>query len=170
MITQFSSVQLLSHVQLFVTPWTAACQASLSFIISQNLLKLMSIKSMMTSNHFILCCPLLLMPSIFPSIRVFSYKSALCIRYFTIICCCCSVAQSCLTLCDPTDCSIPGFSVLHHLLELVQIHVHWVSGAIQPSHPLLSPSPHALNLSQHQGLFKWVSSSHQVAKVLGLQL
>ena len=68
--------------------------------------------------------------------------------------CCCSAAQSCLTLYDPMDCSTPGFPVPHHLLELAQAHVHWVSDAIQPSHPLLSPSPPAFNLSQHQGLFK----------------
>ena len=71
----------LSHVQLFETPWTAARQASLSFTLSQSLLKFMSIQSMMPSNHFILCCPLLLMPSIFPSIRVFSNESTLCIRW-----------------------------------------------------------------------------------------
>ena len=77
--------------------------------------------------------------------------------------------QSYPTLCNPMDCSMPGFPVHHQLLELAQTQVHWVSDAIQPSHPLLSPSPPALNLSQHQGLFKWVSSSHQVAKVLELQ-
>ena len=77
----FSSVQLLSHVQLFVTPWTAACQASLSITNSQSLPKLMFIESVMPSNHLILCCPLLLLPSIFPSIRVFSNESALCIRW-----------------------------------------------------------------------------------------
>ena len=66
-------------------------------------------------------------------------------------------------LCDPTDCSAPGFSVLHHLLEFVQTCVHWVSDAIQPSHPLSSPFSPVFNLSQHQGVFKWVSSSHQVA-------
>ena len=65
----------------------------------------------------------------------------------------CSVAQSCLTLCDPMDCSTPGFPVLHYLLELVQTHVHRDSDAIQQSHPLLPPSPPAFNLSQHQGLF-----------------
>ena len=81
-----------------------------------------------------------------------------------------SVAQSCLTLCDPMDCSMSGFPVHHQLLEPTQTHVHWVSDAIQPCHPLLSHSPPALNLSQHQGLFQWVSSSHQVAKVLALQL
>ena len=84
-------------------------------------------------------------------------------------CCCCSVAKLCPTLCDPMDCNTPGFPVLHCLLELAQTHVHWVSDAIPPSHPLLSPSPPAFNLSQHQGLFQWVSSLHQVTKVLQLQ-
>ena len=78
-------------------------------------------------------------------------------------------AQSCPTLRDPMDCSTPGLPVHHQFPELAQTHVHWIGDAIQPSHPLSSPSP-ALNLSQHQGLFKWVSSSHQVAKVLELQL
>ena len=76
-----SSVQLLSRVQLFVTPWTAARQASLSFTIPQSLLKLMSTESVMPSNHLILCRPLLLLPSIFPSIRVFSKESVLRIRW-----------------------------------------------------------------------------------------
>ena len=81
-----------------------------------------------------------------------------------------SVAQSCLTLCNPMDSSTPGFPVHHQLLEFIQTHGHWVGDAIQPSHPVSSPSPHAFNLSQHQGLFKWVSSSHQTAKVLEFQL
>ena len=68
------------------------------------------------------------------------------------------------------DCSTPGFPVHHQLLGLTQTHVHLVGDAIQPSHPLSSPSPPAFNLSQHQGLFKWVSSSHQMAKVLEFQL
>ena len=80
-----------------------------------------------------------------------------------------SVAQLCLTLCDPMNCSMPGLPVHHQLPESTQTHVHWVGDAIQPSYPLSSPSPPALNLSQHQGLFKWVSSSHQVAKVLEFQ-
>ena len=79
--TWFSSVQLLSRVQLFATPWTAAHQASLSITNSQSLLKLMSIKAVMASNHLILCHPLLLRPSIFPSIRVFSSESVLHIRW-----------------------------------------------------------------------------------------
>ena len=81
-----------------------------------------------------------------------------------------SVAQSCLTLWEPMDCSTPGLPVHHQLPEFTQTHVHWVSDAIQPSHPLSSPSPPTRNLSQHQGLFKWVSSLHQVAKVLEFQL
>ena len=68
-------------------------------------------------------------------------------------CCCCSVAQLCLTLWNPVDCSMPGFPVLHYLLEFDQTHVHWISDAIQPSHLLLPPFPPALSLSQHQGIF-----------------
>ena len=81
-----------------------------------------------------------------------------------------SVAQSCLTLCNPMNHSTPGLPVHHQLPESTQTHVHRVGDAIQPSHPLSSPSPPALNLSQHQGLFKWVSSLHQMAKVLEFQL
>ena len=82
--------------------------------------------------------------------------------------CCFSVTQSCLILCDSMGCSTPGFLVLHRLPELAQTHVHLVSDAIQPSHPLSSPSP-AFNLPQHQDLFQWVSSLHQVTKVSKLQ-
>ena len=81
-----------------------------------------------------------------------------------------SVVQLCPTLCDPMDRSMPGLPVHHQLPEFTHTHVHWVGDAIQPSHPLSSPSPPAFNLSQHQGLFKWVSSSHQVAKILEFQL
>ena len=81
-----------------------------------------------------------------------------------------SVTQSCPTLCNPMDCNTPGFPVHHQLPELTQTHVHRVGDIIQPSHPLSSPSPPAFSLSQHQGLFKWVSSSHQVAGVLEFQL
>ena len=73
-------------------------------------------------------------------------------------------------LCDHMDCSTPGLLVHHQLWEFTQTHVHWVGDAIQPSHPLSSPSLPALNLSQHQSLFQWVSSSHQVAKVLEFNL
>ena len=80
-----------------------------------------------------------------------------------------SVAQSCPSVCNPKDCSTPGLPVHHHLLEFTQIHVHWVGDAIQSSHPLSSPSPPTFNLSQHQGLYQWISSSHEVAKVLEFQ-
>ena len=81
-----------------------------------------------------------------------------------------SVAQSCPTLCNSMDCSMPGFPVYHQLQELALTHVHWAGNAIQPSHPLSSPSPPAPNPSQHQGLCQWINSSHEVAKVLEFQL
>ena len=127
-----SSVQLLSCVWLFVTPWTVACQAPLSMEILQ---------------------ARILEWAALPSSRFSSVQSL-----------------SRVWLCDPMNCSTPGLPVHHQLLESTQTHVHWVGDAIQPSHPLSSPSPPALNLSQHQGLFKWVSPSHQVAKVLEFQL
>ena len=85
-------------------------------------------------------------------------------------CYCCSVTQSCPTLFDPMDCSIPGFPVLHSLLEFAQTHVHWIRDAIPPSHPLSPPSLPALNLGHHQGLYQWVGSSHQVAKYCGFSI
>ena len=81
-----------------------------------------------------------------------------------------SVTQSCPTLCDPMNCSTPGLSVHHQLPEFTQTHIHRVHDAIQPSHPQSSPSPPAPNSSQHQSLFQWVNSLHEVAKVLELQL
>ena len=96
------------------------------------------------------------------------------IFYFTLfwyVCrYCCSVTKSSLTLWDPMDRSTPGLPVHHQLLELARTHVHWVSDAIQPSHPLSFPSSPTFNLPQHQGLFQGVSSSQQVAKILELQL
>ena len=138
-------VQLLSHVRLFTTPWTAAQQASLSITNSQSLLKLMSIESMMPSNHLILCHPLRLRPSVFLSITVFSNESALHIRWPKYWSFSFSISpsseyfnfMSCLTLCNPTDCSTPGFSVHHQLPELTQTHVHRVSDAMQLSYPLM---------------------------------
>ena len=123
---------------------------------SQSLPKLMSIELVVTSNHLILCRPLLLLPSSFPSIRVFSNESALLIRWpkywssvqFS------SVAQSCPTLRDPMNHNTPGLPVHHQLPEFTQTHIHRVSDAIQPSHPRSSPSPPAPNPSQHQGLFQ----------------
>ena len=81
-----------------------------------------------------------------------------------------SVTQSCPTLCDPMNRSTPGLPVHHQLPEFTQTHVHRVSDAIQPSHPLSSPSPPAPNPCKHQSLFQWVNSSHEVAKVLEFQL
>ena len=81
-----------------------------------------------------------------------------------------SVSQSCPTLCDPMNCSTPGLPVHHQIPESTQTYVHQVGDVTEPFHPLLSPSHPALNLSQHQGLFQWVSSSHEVAKVLEFQL
>ena len=150
----FSSVQSLSRVRLFATPWITARQASLSITTSWSSLKLMSIESVMPSSHLILCHPLLLLPPIPPSIRVFSNESPLRMSWpmywswqyinFTghhLL----SSHQSCPTLCDPTECSIPGFPVLHNLLEVAQTHVHWVGDAFQPPHPLSPSSPPALN-------------------------
>ena len=80
------------------------------------------------------------------------------------------ITKSCPTLCNPMNCSTLGFPILHYLPKFAQTHIQWVDDAIQPSHPLLPPYSPALNLSQHQGLFQWDSSSHQVAKVLDFQL
>ena len=120
-------IQLFSHVPLFATPWTAACQATLSIINSWSLLKLMIIESVMPSNHLILCRPFLLLPSGFPSFRVFSNESVLCIRWakywsfsFSISpsnelisfrLSCVQSLKLCLTLCDPMDCNLTFSSV-----------------------------------------------------------
>ena len=84
--------------------------------------------------------------------------------------CCFLAAKSHLTVCNPMDCSTPGSSVLHYLLEFAQTYVHWIGDAIQPFHPLLPPFPFAFTLSHHHGLFQWTGSSQQVANVLKLQL
>ena len=158
LIIQFSSVQLLSCVRPFVTPWITACQASLSITNSQSSLKFMSIESVMPSSisssvvPFSSCPQSLPASGSFPMSQLYSLFS--------------SVTQSCWTLCDPTNRGMPGLPVHHQLPEFTQTHVHQVGDAIQPSHPLSSPSPPALNPSQHQSLFQWVNSSHEVAKVL----
>ena len=89
---------------------------------------------------------------------------------YNMSCCCCSVVQSCPTLCDPTDCSTPGLPIPHRLPEFAQVHVHCISDAVQPSHPLMTSSPSALDLSQHYGVFQYVICSHQMTKILELQL
>ena len=88
----------------------------------------------------------------------------MCLRNYRILLQFSSVTQLCSTLCDPMDCNMLGFPVHQQLPELAQSHVHWVSDTIQPLHSLSSPSPPSFSLSQHQGLFQWVSSSHQVTK------
>ena len=92
------------------------------------------------------------------------------ISAFMLMLYCYSVTQSCPTLCDSMDCTRPGLSVPHYLPKFSQVHVHCISDAIQPSHPLTPSSPSALNFSQHQGLFQWVSCSHQMAKILEFRL
>ena len=94
------------------------------------------------------------------------YHYFICFSFFN----CCSIVKSCPTLCNAMNYSLPPFPALHSLQEFAQTHVHWVSDAIQQFHPLLPSSPFTLHLFQHQGLFRWISSSHQVAKVLELQL
>ena len=121
------------------TPWTAAHQASLSITNSWSLLKLMSIVSIMPSSHLILCRPLLLPSSKFLSLFLTQFSS---------------VTQSCSTLCDPMDCSTPGFPVHHQLLELAQTHDHRVGDAIQPSHPPLSPFSSCLQSFPASGSFQ----------------
>ena len=158
-----TSVQLSSVAQSCLTlcdPMES--QASLSMNNSRSLLKPMSLESVMPSNHLILCCPLLLPPSIFPSIRVFSSELVFHIRWpkywsfsFSISSVqFSSVAQSCPTLGDPMNHSTPGLPAHHHLPEFTQTHIHRVRDSIQPSHPLSSPSSPAPNPSQHQSLFQ----------------
>ena len=134
----FSSVLSLSRVRLFATPWTVALEGSMSITTSQSLPKLMSIESLIPSNHLMLCHTF---SSCLQSPRVRSSVQ------------CSSVAQSCPTLCDPMNSSTPGFPVHHQLPELTQTHVHQDTDSIQPSHPLSSPSP-TFSLSQRQGLFQ----------------
>ena len=136
------SVQLLSCVRLFASPWTAVRQASLSITNSLSLLKLMSIESVMPSNQLILCL------QSFPASGLIqllssSHQVAKVLAKVSLP----VTLQSQYTPWD-TDCGTPGLPVLHHLPELAQTHVHRVGDAIQPSHPLSSPSPPALNLSQ----------------------
>ena len=138
------NVKPLSHVLLFVTPWTIAYQAPPSMGFSRQ-------------EHW----SGLPFPS--PELTIERPYQTTSVQFS-------SVAQSCLTLCDPMDHSTPGLPVHHQLPEFTQTHVHQVGDAIQPSHPLSSPSPPTPNPSQHQSLFQWVNSSHEVAKVLEFQL
>ena len=124
-----------SHIWLLVTLWTVTCPAPLSMGFSGQ-------------EHWSgLPFP---SPTILKSFLKF-LRITVC---FHCACCCCSVTKSCLTVCDPVDCSTPGLSVPHHRLKFAQVHVHWINDTIQPSHSLLPTSPSAFNLSQHQGLFQ----------------
>ena len=152
---------VLKCVQLFATPWTVACQAPLPWDFSG--------KNTRVGCHFLLHGIFLTQGSN-PCLQHLLHCSQILYHWTTSSVQFSSVAQLCLTLCDPMNSSTPGLPVHHQLQESTQIQVHRVGDAIQPSHPLSSPSPPALNLSQHQGLFQWVSSSHQVAKVLEFQL
>ena len=170
-----SSVQLLIRVRL-CNLMDCRTPGSLSTTNFQSLHKLMSIQSVMPSSSLILCCPLLLLLSSFLASGSFQRSqffesggqsngiSASASVQFS------SVVQSCLTLCNPTDFSMPGLPVHYQLPKFTQTHVHWVNDAIQPSHPLSFPSSPAFNLSQLQGIFQCVNSSHQAAKVLEFQL
>ena len=172
-------------MQLSANPWIAACQAFLSFTISRICSNSgpLSWRCYVTISSsaapFSFCLQSFLAPGSFLISWLFTLGgqnveasvSTLVLPMniqgwlpFS------TVTQSCPTLCNPMDCSTPGFPVHHQLPELAQTDVHWVSDAIQPSHPLSSPSPPAFNLSQHQSLFPWVSSLHYVAKVLELKL
>ena len=173
-----NAVTVLSHSPLHQTEAPSLVSHRYPYdqdtMLSQNLSSLSSMNPL--SSHFVLPCrhPLLLLQPLWlcrfsdpwcHRVSVYSVPSNYCVPpsllQFS------SVAQSCQTLCDPIDCSMPGLPVHHQLPEFTQTHVcRRVSDAIQASHPLSSPSPPALNLLQHQGLFQWVSSSYQVAKVL----
>ena len=122
-------------------------------------------------HHFLICfASVRSMPFLSIIVLIFPWNVPLVFPIFLKRSLSSSVVQWCPTLCDPMDCSLPGLPVHHQLLGFTQIPVCWVGDAIQPSHPLSSPSPPTFNLSQHQCLFQWFSSSHQVAKVLEFQL
>ena len=155
----------LSCVQLFVTPWTVGNQAPLSMGFSrQEYWSGLPSTPPGGSSPPRDWTPVLLHQGRF--FTTWATQEALLNSSAQFS----SVAQSCPTLCDPMNCSTLGLPIHHQLLEFTQTHVHWVSNAIQASHPLSSPSPPAPNPSQHQSLFQWVQSSHEVAKVLEFQL
>ena len=160
------SVQSLSHVCLFATPWTAAFQASLSITNSWSLLKLISIESVRPTNHLILWHPLLLPPSKKIRLAPLNGIGTFAEDQFSLVS---SVAQSCPTLCDPMNRSTPGLPVHHQLPEFTQTHVHRVGDAIQPSHPLSSPSPPAPNPSQHPWMWSLFLDSQVYSPLLQME-
>ena len=155
---------VLSCVRLFKTPWTVVRQAPLSMgILQARILEWVSMPSSRGSyqprNRIGVS---FIAGGFFTSWATREAQNRASAQFSW-------VAQSCSILCDPMDCSTPGLPVNHQHPESTQTHVHWVSDAIQPSHPLSPPSS-SFNLAQHQGLFQCVSSLHQVAKILELQL
>ena len=140
MSVQFSSVQSLSRVQSVWLDIFIFCTITITIALANSYI--------LSHNYFVQCGDL----------------------RFNLLSSVSSVSQLCPTLCNPMNCSMPGLPVHNHLPEFTQTHVHRVSDAIQPSHPLSSPFPPVSNPSQHQSLFKWANSSHQVAKVLEFQL
>ena len=154
-----------SHVWLFATPWTVAPQALWHWILQARILEWGAIPSSRGSSqprdqtHMSYVSPTLAGRFFTTSI---TWQTGTSIQFS-------SVAQLCPTLCNPMNCSMPGIPVHHQLPEFTQTHVHRVSDAIQPSHPLSSPSPPAPSPSQHQSLFQWVNFLHEVAKVLEFQ-
>ena len=180
LIIYFSWVQLFSCIWPFATTWTAVPQASQSITKSQSLLKVLAIKLVMSSNHLILCYPLLLLPSIFPNIpcaqlhtsKVIMKSFNICLRFPVNIMDILFIYLSSVQFSR----SVVSDSLWPHESQharppcpspnpRVQSHVHRVSDAIQPSHPLSSPFPPAPNPSQDQSFFQWVNASHEVAKV-----
>ena len=153
-MTIISSIHFSPSVMSdFATPWTAAHQASHPKPTPGICLNSCPLSQWCHPNISSSVVPFFSCPQSFPASVQFS-----------------SFTQLCPTLCNPMNRSMPGLPVHHQLPELAQTHIHRVGDAIQPSHPLSSPSPPAFNLSQHQGLLHWVSSLHQVAKVLEFQL
>ena len=182
---KYMKVKSLSRVWIFATPWMATCQAPLSMVFSgKNTrvgchLLLQGIIPSQESNPGILhyrqiLCHLSHQDSPMLGLIVYKCWERALVKKNKRVCSTViqfsSVAQWCPSLCNPRDCSMPGFPVYHQLLELAQTHVRAVGNAIQPFHLLLFPSLHDFNLSLDQGLFQWVSFLHQVDKVLGLQL
>ena len=187
-------VHTLSHVWLFVTSWTGARQALLSTGFSRQ----ESWRGLPFPTPGDLLNPgIELTPPVSPALAGSFFTTSIILQFICHLPHCwfyalprcfslsllnllgadlaisvqfSSVAQSCLSLCDSMNCSTPGLPVPHQLSEFTQTHVHQVSDPIQSSHPLLSPSPPAPNPSQHQSLFQWVNSLHEVAKVLEFQL
>ena len=161
---------------LFFQPFWQEQRWQISFIVSTNA-SIGCIESCVEKEYqisrvslWMKCWDWLVMSAMSTEMEKMKCRAHICIIGWVSVFQFSSVAQSCPTLCNPVNCSTPGLPVHHQLPESIQTHVHQVSEAIQPSYPLSSASPPALNLFRHQGLFQWVSSSHQVARILEFQL